>query len=453
MEVIKQIQALFKPETDSREGQVKKNIMYSFFLKIASILMSFLLVPITIDYLNPTRYGIWLTLSSILGWVNYFDLGLGNGLKNKLTEAIAKEDYKSATVYVSTSYALLSLIALCFIVLLGVTFPFLHWDIILNVPESYRNELDLIILIVSVFFGLNFVVKLITIILHSYQKIAWSDFLMVAANILSLGIIYLLVATHQKENFLLVSIIFSASPCIVMIIASAILFMGKYKGIAPRFSAIDFSYSKALLGLGVQFFIIQLSCLIVFSSSNLLISYLFSPKDVTEYNIAYKYFSIVIMGSQIVMAPLWPAYTEAYCKGDFLWIRTTVNKMLKIWVVIVLGVTIMLAGAPFFYRLWVGKSVIVSFGLSFTCALYALITCWVNTFMYVINGTGRIRLQMYYTLTSTFLMIPLCILLSKFMGPSGVVAGNIIALLPGAIFAPWQYYKIVNQKGHGIWIK
>lgn len=453
MEAIRQIQALFKAGTDSRAEQVKKNVMYSFLLKIASILMSFLLVPVTIDYLNPTRYGIWLTLSSILGWVNYFDLGLGNGLKNKLTEALAKGDHRSATVYVSTSYALLSLIALGFIILLGITFPFLHWDTILNVPETYRSELDMIILIVSVFFGLNFVVKLITIILHSYQKIAWSDFLMVAANMLSLLIIYLLVATHQKENFLLVSIIFSASPCIVMLIATVILFMGKYKAIAPRFSAIDFSYSKALLGLGIQFFIIQLSCLVVFSTSNLLISYLFSPKDVTEYNIAYKYFSIIIMGSQILMAPLWPAYTEAYCKGDFPWIRSSVNKMLKIWVVILIGVGIMLAGASLFYRLWVGESVIVPFGLSFTCALYALICCWVNIFMYVINGTGKIRLQTYYTLISTFLMIPLCVLLSRFMGPSGIVAGNIIALLPGAILAPWQYYKIVNQKGHGIWLK
>lgn len=44
-----------------------------------SIIISLLLVPVTLNYLNSYEYGVWLTLSSILVWINYFDIGLGNG--------------------------------------------------------------------------------------------------------------------------------------------------------------------------------------------------------------------------------------------------------------------------------------------------------------------------------------------------------------------------------------
>lgn len=72
--------------------------------KGGTILISLILVPMTLSYLNPYEYGIWLTLSSTLAWIYTFDIGLGNGLRNKLTEALALNDLKLARIYVSTSF-------------------------------------------------------------------------------------------------------------------------------------------------------------------------------------------------------------------------------------------------------------------------------------------------------------------------------------------------------------
>ncbi|GAH31869.1 unnamed protein product, partial [marine sediment metagenome] len=74
-----------------RSIRAKKNIFASFGLKGISILISFLLVPLVLNYIDITKYGIWLTLSSIIGWFGFFDIGLGNGLRNKFAEAIAKD--------------------------------------------------------------------------------------------------------------------------------------------------------------------------------------------------------------------------------------------------------------------------------------------------------------------------------------------------------------------------
>ena len=47
---------------ESRTQKLKSNIVLSILLKGVSVLVTFLLVPATIDYVDSEVYGIWLTL-------------------------------------------------------------------------------------------------------------------------------------------------------------------------------------------------------------------------------------------------------------------------------------------------------------------------------------------------------------------------------------------------------
>jgi O-antigen/teichoic acid export membrane protein len=101
VQLTKKVRSLIT-EGDQRSVKAKKNILASFLVKGFNIAVGFLLVPLTIDYIDKSLYGIWLTLSSIVTWFRFFDVGLGNGLKNKFAEALAKGDRHLARVYVST---------------------------------------------------------------------------------------------------------------------------------------------------------------------------------------------------------------------------------------------------------------------------------------------------------------------------------------------------------------
>src|SRR5512133_1004899 len=100
----------FFNQGDQRSINAKKNILVLSIVKGLSIAISLFIVPITIHYVNPTRYGIWLTLSSMVGWFSFFDVGLGHGLRNKFAEAVTNGKDELARIYVSTTYAILSLI-------------------------------------------------------------------------------------------------------------------------------------------------------------------------------------------------------------------------------------------------------------------------------------------------------------------------------------------------------
>ena len=111
-----------------RTLQAQKNIFFSFGLKGVGIMISFLLVPLTLNYLNASEYGVWLTLSSLMTWINHFDIGLGNGLRNKLTKALTLKDFNLGKIYVSTTFAILSVIIIIFIVLFFVINPYIEWN-------------------------------------------------------------------------------------------------------------------------------------------------------------------------------------------------------------------------------------------------------------------------------------------------------------------------------------
>lgn len=77
---------------NQRTVKVKKNIVFSLVSRGCGMLISLILVPMTLGYLNETEYGIWLTLSSIVTWINFFDIGLGNGLRNQISRSRHKNN-------------------------------------------------------------------------------------------------------------------------------------------------------------------------------------------------------------------------------------------------------------------------------------------------------------------------------------------------------------------------
>src|ERR1700730_15205875 len=85
----------------------------SYIAKALTMLMSFVSVPLTVHYLGAERYGVWLTISSLLLWVALTDFGLsGNALVNVLAESSGNDDLETARQYTSSAVWVLTSISL-----------------------------------------------------------------------------------------------------------------------------------------------------------------------------------------------------------------------------------------------------------------------------------------------------------------------------------------------------
>ena len=437
-----------------RSVKAAKNIIASLFIKGMSIVVGFMLVPITLHYLDQSRYGIWVTLSSFLSWFTFFEIGLGNGLRNKLAEALAVKDYELGKIYVSTTYVLLAVIITIVAALFFVSNQFIDWTVVLNTSKQNAQELSYLALVVFGFFFLRFVLNLIIKILYADQRPAVGNLLGPIGNLISLVAIYILTLSTQS-SLLYLGIILSSVPVLILFTASIYFFLTDYRKITPSIKYFRKEHVKDLFGLGIKFFFIQISALVLFQSTNIIIIQFFDASHVTIYNIAYKYFSTINMLFTIIIAPYWSAYTEAWVNKDIKWIKNSIKKLLSIWALISIGGIVMLLVSNDFYRIWVGSQIHIPFKLSLALLLYFITFTFGGVYNMFINGIGKIKLQTISLIIGAVLFIPISYFLVKNLGwgMNAIVFTTIAVNFYSLILAPIQYYKIMNGTDNGIWGK
>ncbi len=456
MNLLKVLSDRFLKSGSKRSQGLRKNILGLLVLRGIDVTVSYLRFPITLRFLGTELHGVWLTLGGIINWFGFFNIGLGTGLRNKLAEALAEKDFKLAKTYVSSTYAIISIISLIMFLLLMVSIFVLDWPRILAVSSSLEEMIIGTLLIVFTFFSLRFILKLVQTILIADQKPALSQAIQSASSVLFFIGIYLAYKyKFMSGNLMVIGFLSSGPVLLTQGVASIILFLGRYRYIRPSYKYIDWHKFRGLASIGVQFFIVQIAVIIMFSTDNIIISQVTGPADVVPYNVARKYFGIVEMLFLIVLEPFWSAFTQAFVKNEIAWIRKSIRQLLMLWGVSVGGSLIMLALSGWVYRMWIGDIITVPFHLSLLMLVFFTIKSWNNVFVYLINGVGKIRMQLYMSIIIAVINIPLSIYFAKNleMGSAGVILGTIICLSFGAVLHPIQYYMIINRTARGIWNK
>lgn len=442
----------FVSKGHTRTIQIKKNVLSSFIIKGLDIFIYLLLVPVSLNYLGQEKYGVWLTISSIILWLNLSDAGLGNGLRNKFTEAVALGNKKLAKEYVSNAYAILSIIVIGLIIIFVIINNFINWDRILNITSDFHTQLSRLILIVFISFALRLVLNLVSVLLVASHKPAVSDLVQFLGRLLTFILIMILIYT-SSGSLLWYGILYSVAPLLCFITATLILFHKDFKDYQPSLKEISLKISGNLFGLGLNFFIVQISAVILFMTDNIIIAQLFGPAEVTPYQIANRYFSIVMMIFMIILSPLWSAFTEADAQKDIEWIKYIINRLLKIWLFIALILLVMLLISDEVYKIWLGGKIKIDFLLSFFWALFILLQTLNLIFANYLNGIGKIHVQRIIAVITIIINIPLSIFLAKFAGlnSAGVILATNICILLYLITRGIQVRKLLTNKAEGIW--
>ena len=439
---------------NERSVTVKKNILGSLAVKGFSILISLMLVPMTLGYVNSELYGIWLMLSSIMVWLSFFDIGFTLGLKNKLAESIALGDWNRGKSLVSTTYFIMVLIFVPLCIIIELVVPFINWSTFLNINIQYNDEVTRTVHVLVLFFCLQMIVNVLTSVISAFQKVALAAIFPVIGNVVSLLVIWLL-TKFCAPSLIALAFAISAMPIIFLIFATFILFNSTFSQVRPSFKHIKKCYINDVFSLGARFFLIQIQVLILYQSTNILISNVSGPEDVTAYNIAYKYMSVAMMIFTIILSPLWPAFTDAYTKKDFYWMRSVYKKISQIFFISCIGLAIMVCISPFAYSIWIGDKANIPIAMTIAVCIYMVIYNWDSLQVNLINGVGSIKLQTYVTLIGIVLHIPLSLFLGVVcrLGTIGVIISMIVINTIYASFFTIQINKIINKNAFGIWIK
>lgn len=435
-----------------RGSLLKLNIATGFAIKGGSMLLSLVFVPLVLSYLTSYKYGIWLTINSVISWFSMLDVGLSGGLRFKLQSTLPNRDYILSKSYISTAYLSLiciSAIAAMLVISFLSVFDF-DYAAFFKVKGTMQPELQQVIYITVVCFFVRFTLQPISTILQADQMNFVTSFILLTENLLNFACIYLL-SMFTDGNLLYACFIFAITPIINLSLYSFIFFFTKYRDIRPNYKYAKKEYFKPLFGIGVDFFITSISMILLIQSNNIVIAKLFSANDVTNYNIIYKLFSTVSVLFTLVMTPMWSAFANAYNTGAFNWIITTMRKLKNMYMIVFIIYIILIFVAKPIIRIWTGVE-ISDYKMFICCALYFCIQNYMMIYAYLFNATGDkslIKLQRNIAIYGALVNIPAIVILVKFfnMGLHSILIGNTIAVLPILFIYPRRAALLFKSTG------
>ena len=415
-------------------------------------MISLQMVPATIHYVNPTQYGVWLTLSSLVAWFTFFDIGMTHGFRNRFAEAKAKGDTARARILVSTTYAVLFLLALLLACVVMVGNSLVDWSALLNIDPSYKDELRKVFLVVALCFAAGLVASVFTTMLAADQRPAFASLIQVSGMAVSFLTIVLLTHVSQGSLFYL-ALVLSVTPVLITVLFSICLFRHKYREYAPSFRFVRFSCVKDIIGLGSSFFVIMVSMLFIFNLMNVIVSRTLGPDAVTQYNLAYKYFNILMMVATIVLTPFWSAFTDAYTRQDYGWMRNVSVRLERLALLSLPAAAVMLLCSGVFYRLWIGKLVDIPWSVSISVACYICVQVLANLYMYLINGTGKVRIQLVIYVSFALAAYPVMSFMCSHWGIPGLLTVPTLVYLCQFLLGRIQLGRLTSRTAKGIWNK
>lgn len=421
--------------------QIKGAVVY----KAVAMLASFLAIPMMIRYLGQEQFGVWSTLLTVMSWIVFFDLGVGNGLRNKVAEALARNDKAEAANYIASGYSLIGLIALVLWALVTGASFFVPWQAVFNTQAIPEITLRLTVQVAIFFVVLNFWIGLIGAILGAVQKTSTAALGQLISNLFALLFVFVLIKTTQA------TITYLALAYGVSLVIANIGLSGWFYQVHPELLPkpyLDKQHVSPLLSVGMQFFTIQIAVLIIFTTDKILIAQLLGPEYVTQYDVIFKLFGLITFAHALISTPLWSAYTDAYHRNDTKWIKRMLHKQLFVFGgVIVVTFTIALLTKPI-VAIWIGHEMTVSQPLVISIGLFVLVSTWNNIYAMLVNGIGQIKLQLYTAVIAMVINIPLAIFFVKWfgLGSSGVVLATVVSLLLAAVALPIQVNKIIRKR-------
>ncbi|MEI9676035.1 O84 family O-antigen flippase [Escherichia coli] len=434
--VIDRIVIIFKPIAADLTQKEKDEVIrlrgvyltaiISLLSKIISMISIFITIPAILNYLGEELFGIWMTLSSIIAMLTFADMGIGNGVVNKLSKAIYSNSVNDIRKIITNAVTVLLIIATSINLLFYAATPLVSWNRILNLSEKIDSHSIEHALFVFVFcFSLNVLFSIVQKIQLAYQLGFIASIWQILGSVFSLGLLFLFINLKLEMAWLVFSI--AGIPAIFQLLNYLHFSLVICKTGFFKISFIKIAEMKSLLSTGVLFFALQISMVCTYTSDNIILNTIIGAEAVTEYSVHVRLFSVIPILMGMVLIPLWPAYSSARIKKDIKWIRDVWNKsiMMALLVSVFIGGSIILF-LPDIFDLWLKNKIQPTYTLAYMLFVWKLFESVGLAISCFLNGMDLIKQQAFIAVVTAVVAISLKILFVYQIGITGVLLGALI---------------------------
>ena len=430
---------------DTSEKNINKNIALGLVYKPLSMLLSYLYIPVALAYLGDEKYGVWATVLSVLSWISLFDIGIGNGLRNKLAENLKNYDSLKTRKYVSSAYIMLTIIVMILMIVTVSLFSLVNWKSFFKVEANFSDNLTIVMNISIICMCVSFVMEICKSVYLALQKNHITNLMGLVQQALMLFSVVIL-KKYTNGNLVFVAIAYGISNLVVELFFTLKLF--KYnRDFIPKVKYFSREEAKDTTGLGIQFFIIQIAAMILYATDNIIITQICGPVQVTPYTTANKLFSMITAVFFIMIAPYWSAITVRKVAGDISGIKKAEKKMLRLWKMATIGCIFLIIVFKPVVHIWLQRDMTFQPGLIPLMAVYAIVYMWNAVYSQIGNGLSLMKVSVIIAIIQSLVNVIASIFFGAILGMKsvGVLLGTVIAMLVSSIVMPIYIKKYLSK--------
>lgn len=429
------------PDAQRRYTRIVQGIVSGLAGRGVAVLVSFFSVPLTVRYLGAERYGAWVTISTAMAWIALADFGLSNSLTNVVSEGYATDRRDLTRDYVAGAFWSLAGVAVLLSLVFFAAWSRVPWERVFNVQSAQaREEVGPAVAIAFTIFVLSFPFSIVPKIYGAYQEVAVANGWAAAGNLL--GLAGLVAATQLKGGLASLVIAVSGTVLVVNVVSAGWLFGWSKPWLFPSPRRVTWSAIRRLTTLGGMFFVIQIAALVLFQTDNLIIAHYLGAAAVTPYSVTWRLFTYTMIFQILASPSYWPAYAEAFVRGDRAWVRRSFRMNFRITLASTFALAVpLVCFGRWIIQKWAGSSAVPSSGLLLWMGVWSVIYAATLSQSCILASSNRLRGQMIYSSVAALVNIILSIFLVQRIGVKGAILGTITAYATCILVPQWIEVK------------
>ena len=318
---------------EGRSRQLVAGVTSSIPSRAIALLAPLLLIPFALSSLGSERFGLWSTAMSVSAFAVFADLGIGNGLLTKLTQAVANGQFDDARRLVSSAYAFTAVLAaiLALLAIPGLTLlASSQWTQSQTIPIG-----EVIGIVASCVYAF-----IVGVPIGLIQRTQYASDHVPRANL------WLAIASLVSA-FSFVGLRMAGFGVVVSVAASAFTFpaiglinsVDFYTRACPELRPFTVRPAMSVAGqlarMGVMFLFIGVATAVGLQMDLTVISGTLGLSYSGEYAVALRITGMLSSFFMLICLPIWPASGAALATGDVAWVRRMILRMTGLAVVVV----------------------------------------------------------------------------------------------------------------------
>ena len=427
----------------NRKEIFRRGVISNYGLKVVSLVVNLLFVPVFLNYFGDIRYGVWAIIFSISAYLGLSNLGVNTATAVLVAKAI--KPFEQWLVIKRSILILTVSVALILACVWGINTLYPNWITIMgNIPYGFEKEAKEATFIFAVLFLMNIPLTVFSSGFIGMQKVYWERFYSALQSIANLVALFLTMIIRGN----LINMVWFRGLLVVAISVICAFHFFRINSFSKninigKISSKEFS-TRAIFTTSLRFFSLAIAAIISWNINNFIISHSLGIKAVTPYSVAFRLVSIVFILFFAVNSATFPMWGRAVALNQFGWMQSVYNKITYLLPIIGGGIWLgMIAFSREIISLWVGAERYGGFLLIFALGGYGFLLSLEHVHANLISGINAIKGTIFIGWTELIISAALSIFLVRQLGIGGAALG---LFLGSFLTGMWMFPIAVSIK-------